>query len=99
MEPGSDDPENETDETGPTHSVAIVAAETLMSWLEKQNLSSPTQLILLKLIKDLAAKKRTTTASQTCPSHGLYENKSRALTPVELQLNLFTNTTGHGTPL
>ena len=43
---------------------AFVAAETLMSWLEKQNESSPTQLILLKQIKDIAAKKRTTTAVQ-----------------------------------
>ncbi|KAK9727739.1 hypothetical protein QE152_g19049 [Popillia japonica] len=49
--------ENETEETAPTHSEAFVAAETLMSWLEKQNESSPTQLILLKRIKDLAAKK------------------------------------------
>ncbi|KAK4882315.1 hypothetical protein RN001_005634 [Aquatica leii] len=32
-----DDTENETDETGPTHSEAFVAAETLMSWLKKQN--------------------------------------------------------------
>ncbi|KAG8282028.1 hypothetical protein J6590_045953 [Homalodisca vitripennis] len=48
MECDSDDPEHETEETGPTHSEAFVAAETLMSWLEKQNESSPTQLILLK---------------------------------------------------
>ncbi|KAK9737492.1 hypothetical protein QE152_g10666 [Popillia japonica] len=59
-----DDAENETEETGPRHSEAFVAAETLMSWLEKQNESSHTQLILLKRIKDLAAKKRTTTAVQ-----------------------------------
>ncbi|KAK9694463.1 hypothetical protein QE152_g33541 [Popillia japonica] len=36
-----DDAENETEEIGPTHSEAFVAAETLMSWLEKQNQSSP----------------------------------------------------------
>ncbi|KAK4879154.1 hypothetical protein RN001_007300 [Aquatica leii] len=38
-----DDTENETEETGPTHFEAFVAAETLMSWLEKQKESSPTQ--------------------------------------------------------
>jgi len=69
MESDSDDPEHETEETGPTHSQAFVAAETLMSWLEKQNESSPTQLILLKRIKDLAAKKRTTTAVQKPITH------------------------------
>ncbi|KAK9746200.1 hypothetical protein QE152_g6292 [Popillia japonica] len=37
-----DDAENETKETGPTHFEAFVAAETLTSWLEKQNESSPT---------------------------------------------------------
>ncbi|KAK9701879.1 hypothetical protein QE152_g30302 [Popillia japonica] len=37
-----DDAENGTEETGPTHSEALVAPETLMSWLEKQNESSPT---------------------------------------------------------
>ncbi|XP_028147821.1 jerky protein homolog-like [Diabrotica virgifera virgifera] len=64
MESDSDDNSDKTEETGPTHSEAFVAAEALMSWLEKQNESSPTQLILLKRIKDLAAKKRTTTAVQ-----------------------------------
>lgn len=59
-----DDTENEAEETGPRHSEAFVAAETLMTWLEKQNESSPTQLMLLKRIKDLAAKKRITTAVQ-----------------------------------
>ncbi|KAK4876516.1 hypothetical protein RN001_009022 [Aquatica leii] len=52
-----DDTENETEETGSTHSEAFVAAEILMSCLEKQNESSPTQSMLLKRIKDLAAKK------------------------------------------
>ncbi|KAK9753498.1 hypothetical protein QE152_g2007 [Popillia japonica] len=36
-----DDAENETEETRPTHSEAFVGAETMMSWLEKQNESSP----------------------------------------------------------
>ncbi|KAG8284277.1 hypothetical protein J6590_106503, partial [Homalodisca vitripennis] len=54
MESDRDDPEHETEERGPTHSETFVTAETRMSWLEKQNESSPTQLILLKLIKDLA---------------------------------------------
>lgn len=56
--------EDEIEDAGPTHSEAFLAADTLMSWLEKQTESTPTQLILLKRIKDLAAKKRTTTAVQ-----------------------------------
>ncbi|KAG8314496.1 hypothetical protein J6590_091981 [Homalodisca vitripennis] len=40
MESDSDDPGHETEETGPNHSEAFIEAETLMSWLEKQNESS-----------------------------------------------------------
>ncbi|KAJ8889522.1 hypothetical protein PR048_009021 [Dryococelus australis] len=47
-----------------THSEAFMAAETLMSWLEKQIESTRTHLILLKRIKDLAAKKQITTVVQ-----------------------------------
>lgn len=59
-----DEVEDEIEEAGPTHAEAFTAAETLMSWLEKQKESTPSQLILLTRIKDLAAKKRTTTAVQ-----------------------------------
>ncbi|KAG8324588.1 hypothetical protein J6590_088519 [Homalodisca vitripennis] len=62
MESDSDDPEHETEVTGLTHSEVFLLAETLMSWLEKQNESSPTQMLLLKLINPLA------TDDVYCPS-------------------------------
>ncbi|KAG8307108.1 hypothetical protein J6590_031507 [Homalodisca vitripennis] len=68
MESDSHDPEHETEETG-AHSETFVAAETLMSWLEKRKESPATQQILLKRIKDLATKKRTTTAVQKPITH------------------------------
>ncbi|KAG8334409.1 hypothetical protein J6590_091142 [Homalodisca vitripennis] len=48
IESDSYDPEHEAEKTWPTHSEAYVAAETLMSWLEKQNDSSPISLIVFK---------------------------------------------------
>lgn len=51
--------------TGPTHEQAFTALNTAMAWYEKQKESCPTQLILLKRIRDLAAEKRQSNLKQT----------------------------------
>ena len=43
---------------GPTHNEAMTMATKLMQWLERQPETDPTQLMLLKNIRDLAASKR-----------------------------------------
>jgi len=60
----SEDAENENldgddeEESGPSHGEAFTALETALSWFEKQEESCTTQLLLLKRMRDLAAKKR-----------------------------------------
>ncbi|GFS94136.1 uncharacterized protein TNCV_3786091 [Trichonephila clavipes] len=64
----SDLGEDETDEDvdtnnesskGPSNADAFSALETAMEWYEQQSECCPTQLLLLKRIGDLAAKKRS----------------------------------------
>ncbi|VVC27160.1 Hypothetical protein CINCED_3A011018 [Cinara cedri] len=43
---------------GPTSSEAFTAFETGLEWFEKQAECCPTQLLLLKRLRDLAAGKR-----------------------------------------
>ncbi|KAK0062605.1 jerky protein, partial [Biomphalaria pfeifferi] len=67
----SDPVDDETDEDedniinesskGPSSSDAFAALETAMEWYEQQSECFPTQLLLLKRIRDLAAKKRRCT--------------------------------------
>ncbi|KAJ8877374.1 hypothetical protein PR048_021828, partial [Dryococelus australis] len=63
IESDGDKNENDIKEAGP-HIPKHLWQQTLMSWLEKLTESTPTQLTLLKRIKDLAAKKQTTTTVQ-----------------------------------
>jgi hypothetical protein len=62
----SDEEENDyaSIDEGPSHAEAFKALETAMSWLEKQPESTPTQLVLLKRIRDMAAKKRNSSCVQ-----------------------------------
>ncbi|GFV69085.1 uncharacterized protein TNCV_2929141 [Trichonephila clavipes] len=61
----SDPVNNETDEDednnksskGPSNAGAFSALEIAMEWYEQQSECCPTQLLLLKRIRDLAAKK------------------------------------------
>lgn len=46
------------EESGPSHAEAFTALETVLSWYEKQDESCAAQLLLLKRMRDLAAKKR-----------------------------------------
>ncbi|GFV97062.1 uncharacterized protein TNCV_3526481 [Trichonephila clavipes] len=72
--------DNETDEDednnnnesskGPSNADAFSALETAMEWYEQQSESCwPTQLLLLKRIRDLQAKKRRCTIVQRKISH------------------------------
>ena len=48
---------DEIDNKGPTHSEAFDTFETAMAWCERQSECCSTQLLLLKRMRDLAAKK------------------------------------------
>nr|CAD7441900.1 unnamed protein product [Timema bartmani] len=50
---------------GPSHSDAYEAFQTAMNWLERQPEGTATQLVLLKRLRDMAAKKRTNDAFVT----------------------------------
>ncbi|KAG8245417.1 hypothetical protein J6590_108198 [Homalodisca vitripennis] len=54
----------ESTKNRPSHEEAFSAFNTAMSWLEKQEESCPTQLLLLKRLRDLAAKKRSSSLKQ-----------------------------------
>ncbi|XP_044018036.1 jerky protein homolog-like [Aphidius gifuensis] len=56
---------------GPSHAEAFKAFETGLEWFEKQAESCPAQLLLLKRLRDLAAKKRVATIRQTKIDHFL----------------------------
>ncbi|CAG0883757.1 unnamed protein product, partial [Darwinula stevensoni] len=49
---------DEQDNKGPTHAEAFAAFETVMAWCERQSECCSTQLLLLKRMRDLAAKKK-----------------------------------------
>lgn len=62
-----EDDDNEGDnipDSGPSHEEAYSALNTAMTWYERQEESCPTQLLLLKQMRDLAAKKRQSKAVQ-----------------------------------
>nr|CAD7399861.1 unnamed protein product [Timema cristinae] len=53
-----DDEEMDAEEAaGPSHSDAYEAFQTAMNWLERQPEGTATQLVLLKRLRDMAAKK------------------------------------------
>ncbi|PRD20587.1 UNVERIFIED_CONTAM: hypothetical protein NCL1_54144 [Trichonephila clavipes] len=69
----SDPVDDETDEgednnnessKGPSNAGTFPALETVMEWYEQQSECYSTQLLLLKRIRDLAAKKRRCTMVQ-----------------------------------
>ncbi|GFX29559.1 hypothetical protein TNCV_4776311 [Trichonephila clavipes] len=54
-----EDEDNNESSKGSSNADVFSALETAMEWYEKQSECCPTQLLLLKRIRDLAAKKRT----------------------------------------
>jgi len=59
-----EDNNNNESSKGPLNADAFAALETAMEWYEQQSECCPTQLLLLKRIRDLAAKKRRCTMVQ-----------------------------------
>ncbi|GFS51706.1 uncharacterized protein TNCV_613851 [Trichonephila clavipes] len=59
-----EDNKNNKSSKGPSNADAFSALETAMEWYRQQSESCPTQLLLLKRIRDLAAKKRKCTMAQ-----------------------------------
>ncbi|GFX37855.1 uncharacterized protein TNCV_1823111 [Trichonephila clavipes] len=58
-----DNNNNNESSKGPSNADAFSALETAMEWYQQQSKCCPTQILLLKRIKDLAAKKRRCTMS------------------------------------
>ncbi|GFT14476.1 uncharacterized protein TNCV_4004421 [Trichonephila clavipes] len=60
VDDGTDDDADNNSESskGPSNANAFSALETVMEWYEQQSECCPTQLLLLKRIRDLAVKKR-----------------------------------------
>ncbi|GFS52169.1 uncharacterized protein TNCV_1105491 [Trichonephila clavipes] len=56
--------DNNESSKGPSNADALFALETAVEWYEQQSECCPTQLLLLKRIRDLAAKKRKCTMVQ-----------------------------------
>ncbi|GFU21932.1 uncharacterized protein TNCV_3284001 [Trichonephila clavipes] len=58
-----EDEDNDSDESskGPSNAGVFSVSETAMEWYEQQSECCPTQLLLLKRIRDLTAKKRRCT--------------------------------------
>ncbi|GFW75607.1 uncharacterized protein TNCV_4427901 [Trichonephila clavipes] len=56
-----EDEDNNESSKGPSNAVAFSALETAMEWYEQRSEYCPTQLLLLKRIRDLAARKRRCT--------------------------------------
>lgn len=55
----SDEGEEENNQKcGPSHEEAFIALETALSWYEQQGKSCPTEISLLKRMRDLVAKKK-----------------------------------------
>ncbi|GFU83642.1 uncharacterized protein TNCV_1411801 [Trichonephila clavipes] len=54
-----EDNNNSESSKGPSNADAFSALETAMEWYEQQSEYCPTQLLLLKRMRDLAAKKRS----------------------------------------
>ncbi|GFW17897.1 uncharacterized protein TNCV_1134971 [Trichonephila clavipes] len=60
----NEDNNNNESSKGPSNADAFSALETAMEWYEQQSECCPSQLVLLKRIRDLAAKKRRFTIVQ-----------------------------------
>ncbi|GFX36050.1 uncharacterized protein TNCV_4215721 [Trichonephila clavipes] len=58
-ETDEDEDDNNESSKGPSNAGTFSALETAMEWYEQQLECCPTQLLLLKRIRDLAAKTRT----------------------------------------
>ncbi|GFX46133.1 uncharacterized protein TNCV_2094491 [Trichonephila clavipes] len=63
-ETDEDEDSNNESSKGPSNADAFSALETAMEWYEQQSECCSTQLLLLKRIRDLAAKKRRCTMVQ-----------------------------------
>ncbi|GFW79341.1 uncharacterized protein TNCV_2477481 [Trichonephila clavipes] len=63
-ETGEDEDNNNESSKDPSNGGAFSALETAMEWYEQQSECCPTQLLLPKRIRDLAAKKRRCTMVQ-----------------------------------
>ncbi|GFU50861.1 uncharacterized protein TNCV_1696301 [Trichonephila clavipes] len=59
-----EDEDNNESSKGPSNADAFPALETAMEWYEQQSECCPTQLLMLKRITDLAAKKSRCTMVQ-----------------------------------
>ncbi|GFW33090.1 hypothetical protein TNCV_2110201 [Trichonephila clavipes] len=60
-ETDEDEDNNNESSKDPSNANAFSALETAMEWYEQRSVCCPTQLLLLKRIRDLAAKKRRCT--------------------------------------
>ncbi|GFW78677.1 uncharacterized protein TNCV_4261001 [Trichonephila clavipes] len=63
-ETGEDEGNNNESSKAPSNANAFAVLETAMEWYEQQSECCPTQLLPLKRIRDLAAKKRKCTMVQ-----------------------------------
>ncbi|PRD38677.1 UNVERIFIED_CONTAM: hypothetical protein NCL1_03147 [Trichonephila clavipes] len=59
-----EDKNNNENSKGPSNADVLSALETAMEWFEEQSECCPTQLLVLKRVRDLAAKKRRCTMVQ-----------------------------------
>ncbi|GFW19954.1 uncharacterized protein TNCV_866601 [Trichonephila clavipes] len=80
-DPVDDETEEDTDNNnnesskGPSNADAFSALETAMEWYEQQSECCPTQILLFKRIRDLAAKNRIVQGdniSNDCVNAGLF---------------------------
>ncbi|GFW07472.1 uncharacterized protein TNCV_3916051 [Trichonephila clavipes] len=96
MQEESDPVDDETDQDkdnnnnerskSPSNADVFSALETAMEWFEKQSECCPTQLLLLKRIRDLAAKKRRCTMLHLIIlNHGQVKSELVPLSPTPHQ--------------
>nr|CAD7575962.1 unnamed protein product [Timema californicum] len=79
----SDDDEMDAEEAaGPSHSDAYEAIQTAMNWLERQPEGTATQLVLLKRLRDMAAKKSLSNGTSFCVKRGLLTMRAEQLRPL-----------------
>ncbi|GFU62346.1 uncharacterized protein TNCV_1447521 [Trichonephila clavipes] len=72
-----EDEDNNENSKGPSNADAFSALETAMEWYEQQSECCPTQLLVLKRVRDLAAKKRRCTMVQQKISDFFFHNKGK----------------------
>ncbi|GFW35068.1 uncharacterized protein TNCV_5066341 [Trichonephila clavipes] len=86
---GDEDNSNKSSK-GPSNAGAFSALETAMDWYEQQSECCPTQLLLLKRIRDRAAKKRSVRFHILHGSHsdfGYSDNRVSERFPVPIDSN------------